>query len=488
MRLSDTVSLTLDGNPAPWREDPYETTSWPSKSDEYTQAARARPKGVMRGEFQARYRLGERIKMDGGARIPLLNRVGVVERDPQFVRRLRDAMPYGDGLVIKTVHLTEKSENPGWLGEREVQVAYHLRELVHGYSQLLSLHFMMVLDWWMAPLGSVHIRRIGPPFKRDVPCHFVVSERLDQTLRTRLEDDATPYLSLDELRVLLFQLFSALELAWLTHRFVHGDPHTSNLMLKHCTEGSVLHNRAWLYRRYNDPDYWYVLPPEAHQNRLLKLIDFDHSSLNAPLSKRADRPLGGARHVHPVRQGDLAWDLSGKLDAHHDAAYVLRYLQPGDEWKYFGYNLDWDYWFESDPEATGQLLDLSQSPQNEVTASRVLNHKFFSPLRRRFTERETRALDLTKLTNEHIVVSFATSFAELNARGPPDLVVPIEPEPGPADGGLTFGAQFHAHGPSCVVCGLPAQHVTRGPTDAYMCAGRTCYEFQHCFRRQTAVQ
>jgi hypothetical protein len=452
-----------------WREDPYLPESWPSSEEEY-EAATDYQKDLKAVAVEERYKIGDMIHGTEGARHAIINRVTIVEKEAGYVDNLRRGMPEGVTLVLKRLSFFGAS-----IGEREILVAYHLRELVYGYSQLLSLHFMMVLDWWMAPKGAALSHMVRPT-------QFVVYEALDQTLWWRIRRafftgrDSYLELSLRELRAILFQVLSALEVAWLTHRFVHGDLHLGNVMMKVCGEDSPLHNRAWLYRRYNDPDYWYVLPPEAHGNQLVKLIDFDRSSLNIPLDRDHDRPLGGIRHNHPQQVAHNKYNTTLQ-----DTDLFLRKLATNE-------HMQWRVCEKEDPEGVRQLRTLCF---NEValSASQILNDAFFAPLRRRLPGRDTLTLDLHKMTTEHVVLSFATTFHELNARGPPDLVVPVEPTPGPADGGMTFSGTFHeeTRGPLCLACGMRARLVTL-TGETFLCRGRTCYEFLFCFAQRTAIK
>lgn len=467
MRLNEAVRGALGD--WQWREDPYALESWPDSKEAYAEAT-AYHRMQKSAAIAERYEVGESIDGVDGARLPTINRVRLIERVPGYVDILRSVMPDGTDLVLKRMESFGMS-----VGEKEILVAYHLRELVHGYTQLLSLHFMMVLDWWMAPSPE--------------PTQFVVCESLDQTLWWRIRRAYFPErphsyqaLTLNQLRAIVFQVLSALELAWLTHRFVHGDLHVGNIMMKQCADESVLYDRAWLYRRYNDPDYWYVLPIEAHGNQIVKLIDFDQSSLSIPLSRRGDRPLDGVRHSHPGRAAPAkkAWwnDDRSPLS---DPSFFLRSLGSHGE-------MSWKEWEKEDASAVRRLrllIENAFSNTRQQSASQLLNDAFFAPLRHRFTEQETRALDLVKLTARHVVVSFATSFYELNARGPPDVVAPIEPTPGPTDGGMRFVGDA-AGGTLCIVCGMEARAYT-AIGESHLC-GRTCYEFHYCFARRTAVQ
>jgi serine/threonine protein kinase len=120
----------------------------------------------------------------------------------------------------------------------------------------------------------------------------MISERLDQTLK----DLFTKPPSVEELRVILFQILNALEIAWLTHRFIHNDLHLGNIMFKDLTETPLV-SRNLLYRRFNDDTHWYRLPYDLVKNRLVKLIDFGRSRIEAP-SRPEDIEKSSGEHNH----------------------------------------------------------------------------------------------------------------------------------------------------------------------------------------------
>lgn len=101
--------------------------------------------------------------------------------------------------------------------------------------------------------------------------------------------------------MILFQILNALEISWLTHQFVHYDFHLGNVMIKDLTD-TPLYNKDFLYKRYNDDIYWYLLPKERIRNHMVKIIDLGRSSLNAPNKKGEPKEFGGEHH-HPRRIG-----------------------------------------------------------------------------------------------------------------------------------------------------------------------------------------
>jgi hypothetical protein len=460
-----------------WREDPYEERTWPTPP-QISETFQSGPIRTAEREeaFTERYAIGESVTNDKGASRSSFYVLDV--KDPVLARLFPTVLFDGGGVLLKNKKLW--SEGYGEAATTEIKVAYFLRELVHGYSAVLSIHFMIILDWMLLECGVIN--RLSQSVY--APCQISVCEAIGEDLDDYIHH--TPP-SIDELRVILFQLCSALEVAWLTHRFVHSDLRPDNVMLKECASLSPLCGRNLVYRRYNDPDYWYVLPSATRRNRILKIVDYDRSYLCAPESVRADTPLGGLRHDHPLSVGYSTYAGRVRFDvrtlfSHLFLHHTLRKLL-------------WSHWEGTETTESIALVEVfvgqvteshkrSSDPNAGLTASQVLNLPFFSSLRHRFTSEESRTLDTEKLDRENVVVSFATSFKELNARVVPGRDPQVEPTPGPSQGGLTFGASRHSRSVVyCSVCEEPARYKTK---DAYLC-GRTCYEFEYAFRRRTII-
>ena len=141
----------------------------------------------------------------------------------------------------------------------EIIAAYFLGELVYGYSQVLSLHFMTVVDWFIGLKQSV------PPGEDIRPSHyqFVVSERMDISLHDYIKTVIKKKKHSEErngcYRACLFQLFHALETAYHTNKFCHNDLHLTNVMLQRIPPESPLYQKDFLYRRLDSPN-WYRVP------------------------------------------------------------------------------------------------------------------------------------------------------------------------------------------------------------------------------------
>lgn len=461
-----------------WHEDPYVPESWPSTEEEYDDAAL-----LSLTALSEHYDVGGRMRSHNeGARMPALSVVNrLAELDPGYAAKLARVMPEGSALALKRTKPFGRYCIDA--GEKEILVAYHLRELVHNYSHLLSLHFMMVLDWWVGWPSEEFVKQQDVLSAGPRPSQFLICERLDVTLWSRFRAAAFPErhetyegsLLLRHIRAILFQALSALEIAWLTHRFVHGDLHTGNMMLKKCTADTspILHDRHWLYRRYNDPDYWYELPPEAHNNQLVKIIDFDRSTLCAPVSAEKDRPLMAIRHNHARLTRLRPVEFSDKTDV----ADLLKNVSNNE-------HINWKAWEKEDAQGLFHFHELVRNRPRR-NASECLNHAFFAPFRKRQLH-----LDNDKSRGRRLlVVSFASSFYELNARGVRDEIPLVQPTAGPSDGGLKFASLGNfmstpEERPLCVVCGEQAR---RNAGDINLCDARTCYDYQFVLERTTTT-
>jgi len=415
----------------------------------------------------------------------------------------------------------------------DIRVAHFLRELLFGYRSIISLHFTQVIDWF--PL-SIPITRTISKKAVGLIGHYQVSiiERLDDTLSAIMDRDEP--ISLDELRVVLFQVFSALEVAWLTHRFVHYDLHLDNVMVKDLTSSkSPLNGRHWLYRRYNDPTHWYILPRELHRGRLIKLIDYGRAHLRVPCGP--DACVYPDRHIHScyfTPSDDFehhGYGGTNPLNPYYDVRiFFYHLLSSGD-------NLALSYYDEDDKtmspfldlvkEALGlrhlrdelvtqardstddndKLEDISRfgdtlsltvlkrsyvmqrilcneirtSERFGLTPSQVLDHAFFAPLRRDgLTEPGvTRTRDVNMITDDHVVVSFVDNRHELEHD--PDIdTPPLEDLPFGAKETKSATLPDHAR----CHCGRAAPFFADTILIVSFCS-QICYDFHYCFGLST---
>jgi len=298
-------------------QDPYRDESWYS-SDQFNLSLQRseweeRRIALQRQAFAQRYTVGNRMTIPSSVTNPTLFQTKWKSAHELF----RSVLFGRDDLVLKLTPLfacdTSRPKNPRplynahtgrllYLADRElaeiyneIRIAYFLNELAFRYSHVLSLHFMTIVDWFMTPSSVLAVPSSMP--LTDAYYQVTVSERLDKSLEDYLDDPNTAP-TLDALRVILFQILHALEIAWVTFRFLHHDLHPNNVMMKRVASGrSPLADRNFLYKRYNEPDSWYVLPRDALNNHYVKLMDFGRSRIEAPLSSDHVSEYSG-KHVH----------------------------------------------------------------------------------------------------------------------------------------------------------------------------------------------
>ena len=207
-------------------------------------------------------------------------RLDALRSKSEFFRTLL----YGrDDLLLKTVPLYNKHGiyDDVVLEEvyNEVQLGFFLNELLYGYSHVLSIHFMSVLDWFVLK---------GPPMmasetlgQYDARYHqIIVTERADVTLRTYLQ--AHP--SVATLRTTLFQTYHArtLETAWWTHNLTHNDlTRVQHYAARDRRTPLPLAGRHFVYKRLGRP-HWYLLLVHQLQGQHVKLIDLGRNRAYVP--------------------------------------------------------------------------------------------------------------------------------------------------------------------------------------------------------------
>jgi hypothetical protein len=168
----------------------------------------------------------------------------------------------------------------------DITICYFLNELLYGYKHVLCVHFVLMIDWFpMIRTGLVVDADIlKPKESRRLTHQVTIMEKADIPLETFI----THAPSLAKIRMVLFQTFNALEVAYYTNRFHHNDLHYGNVMIQNIIDTS-LSNHSFLYKRYKTMEptsaVWYKIPKDEIGNYMVKLIDFGKSSLNAPNTK-----------------------------------------------------------------------------------------------------------------------------------------------------------------------------------------------------------
>lgn len=223
---------------------------------------------------------------------------------PKKESQFRDVLYGSNEMVMKVIPLFDKN---GLLLQsdldeiyNEIKVAFFLNELLFGYENVLSIHFMTIVDWFQSTRTQLDLREntLADPLLHQV----VIAERAN----IRLVEFLALHNDLETLRAILFQILHALETAWLTNEFTHNDLHMGNIMLRDVSHiGSPLRDMSLVYNRF-DRRYWYVLPKAHLHNHIVKLIDFGRSRLYAPLT---NDHISANHHNHPKRHMVIMPDL-----------------------------------------------------------------------------------------------------------------------------------------------------------------------------------
>lgn len=242
---------------------------------------------------------------------------------------------YGDSQVLMKVtpFVNKQGQIRGELDilqtYNEIKIAYFLSELLYGYTNVLSVHFMVVVDWFQTSRAKMGLYADpqNPTEMDNLYNQITISEYAHTTVGQFFYDNPT----LGALRAFIFQVLHALETAWHTNEFVHHDLHLNNIMLKktHFDEQplserneSPFDGRNLLYKRRHDAD-WYVLKKEDLGNHIVKIIDFGFSRIYAPSHEQHDLysvSLSHPPHLHDRFIG-LTWPQNG-MDPLHPNRYT----------------------------------------------------------------------------------------------------------------------------------------------------------------------
>lgn len=439
-----------------------------------------------------------------------------------YFRHILDKQP---GLFMKLVLLPDSPEDENGLREiyNEVIAAYFLNELVYGYTQVLSLHFMSVVDWFPTQRTD--------PFGNKLFYQVIVSERLEKNLVDYLYENP----GLSPLRAVLFQYFHAMETVWYTNGGTHNDAHLGNLMMKPLTVESPLFDRDFLYRRLNDAR-WYRVPARAIKNHLLKVIDFGRFRMQVPDSPNHKElsPGGISRHRHarqicapgfdfvgypcdaPNRQIDVLLPLLGLIKMGSKYWMAMEAMERAAAYAFLGRMIPFDemtasvdsfLWSNSDYpnidkkqvevefaragrrmnvskfRASPQIIELVRTPgfftyryrDSGTTVTDALNDEFFQEYRTNqvLPDRSLTEEEVLGERDRHVVVSFVQH---------PEEAIQLEL-------GASIGASIGASSTRsrCTVCGLSNSAKFGAAGDVRLC-GKACYEFKYIFGGKTVFR
>lgn len=251
-------------------------------------------------------------------------------------------------LIMKQIPLYDAEQkamiHPDLLQEiyNEITIAYFLNELLYGYKHVLSIHFMTIMDWFIARKETITI----PPTKVLLSPHYseeysnvyhklhqmVILEKADITLKQYLNEN----ISAKVIKATLFQVFDALEVAWLTNEFIHHEPHMHNIMLKKIDATSPLRDKHFLYKR-EGVDSWYRVDKNHLRNYYIKIIDFGRSRMYTPSSRESNN--GGIRvHnqlIEPPDYSHLGYSSGEHVNRHVDVYTLIFSILLQDEFTFW---------------------------------------------------------------------------------------------------------------------------------------------------------
>lgn len=308
-------NLTLDKKN--WIQNPYDLRTWRSRNDlevannliKATFGVSTTGQGPSKELFE---RLYSKEAMET-VQVVSYSKPELVLLRPKNKNLLKGVLYGDDELLLK---ITPFIDRDGKLIDNlriqqiynEIQIAFFLNELIYGYSHVLSIHFMVIVDWFQATRAAIGL------FKS--PFHSPLDSLTNQVTivefaHTQIKDFMRQQPTLASLRAITFQVFHALETARITNEFVHYDLHLGNVLLKRTDYAdSPFNSRNLLYKRHGYPN-WYRLPYEDLGGHIVKIIDFGFSRLYAPSTtshKVFDRATGEARHLHSRPIG-LNWEV-----------------------------------------------------------------------------------------------------------------------------------------------------------------------------------
>lgn len=310
----NTINNTMIKDKEPFTQNPYREETWRTRAqleavNDYRTKEYWSRSGPNRALFDKNYARisGQSIKVASYSKPELFLLAPVHPEHFKEILITRDAT-----LLMKITPLIEED---GRLVDQldldqiynEIRVAFFLNELLYAYKHVLSIHFMVMVDWFQTSRSELGLyTQATHTLMDDHYSQFTVAEYAEDDIFEFMQNHPT----MDALRGVLFQVFHALETAWLTNEFIHYDMHTGNLMMKRTTgEDSPLSGRSLLYKRHGVAD-WYRLTDANTGGHIVKIIDFGFSRLYAPREaahkRLTDINQGVQRHLHDKVVG-LEW-------------------------------------------------------------------------------------------------------------------------------------------------------------------------------------
>ena len=425
----------------------------------------------------------------------------LVNRESDLIMKLTPLVEQ-DGQVKDDVSLAQIYN--------EIKIGFFLNELLYAYKHVLSIHFIVPVDWFQATRADLGLYA-GPVQSSDDSLYTqcTVAEYAEDTLREFMQSHPT----MEVLKGVIFQVLHALETAWITNEFIHYDLHMGNIMMKRTTgDESPLNGRNLLYKRYGHAEWYQLRAATNLGEHIVKIIDFGFSRIRAP-SKPAHKQYGTGRHLHDRVIG-LDWPMGDmrRVSANQYADVRLFLLDvltlrssvwgsmPDEDRRVF-------YEFVSDVldfEAMNREIDKDEEARverdfysnrvfgpadvvncpdcvtylqkfhgyarsnkgNGLTASEVLDHPFFDSLRR-----APLAHSEGERGKDDLVVSFFTLDGE------EQMIRHLS-----TDAAVTTATPAKLY---CVVCGEEAKHYNMEGKEAVPLCGAMCAEFKYIYGEKT---
>jgi hypothetical protein len=449
----------------PSLQDPYNPKSWPTRKE-----LQLKMMSDLTFVFRKRYNvIAEKKLRANSITQPDLYEIEAIDDYYKEILYNRSDLFMKVTPLIENARECEKSkqkEDCGYKKDRfldeiynEIIIAYFLNELFFGYSSVLSIHFMTMVDWFIA--GR---RTVNPSLDREsYLCQVTICERADLTLSDALKalnNDST--LTDDQktrrCRAWLFQVFHALETAWHTNRYLHNDLHMGNVMIQLVPPESPLHDKEFLYRRL-DSTHWYRVPRLDLDNGVIKIIDFGRNRMAAPAQPNHKF---SNRHIHERIIALKEYYIKG--------GYDLATVNQGIDVHVLLHSLYRVVTLPLVREMIARVLPNHQKEayklrKNAPTPTDVLNDYFFKTYNvKKMLPDEATKSDILAMKKTAVVVSFLYDAAEAE---------------------MLIAGNLHGHS-GCSVC--RSTNVKYRVGDNEMFCDVACYEFRYVFEGKTAFR
>jgi serine/threonine protein kinase len=544
-------------------EDPFDDSTWPTPAfltqlnehGKYHTLVKDLLISVNEA-FNNRYIVLDSMKVNPSISNPLLFSLTTLKNSSDTVTSLLQYVLYNrEDLVMKVTPLFTISQATDRIvpffaaddfteTQHDILTGYFLNELIYGYTNVLSIHFIIMVDWFpVIAAGHVVARHFVEKQHKDAfdNCYQVtIMEAGDVNLTSFIREGRQT--SLRTYRMILWEIFNTLKVAHDTHRFRHNDLHFGNIMLQSVNhENSPLYNKDLYYKVVlpnGEEANWFKVPKEDTENHVIKIIDFGRSTMNVPMKREhvTSSTDGIRQHFHPKRisEDDVAhlrndinliaygvlYEIGKTLpidwpnEANDDFDELHEFL--GDILPLYTLNetieLDWrlsnarDEITDDDEITTYNLVDaykdarlkglinqqviyIQMTPEEHGTRlNEILDHQFFHPYKVVFKKNEyAKAEEIIKQREDSVVVSFPVSMeeVELLTINPPKNTILFE---SPLMGTDTTTKTTTTTNLKCEVCGNHSYNDFYETTNKDRLCSRVCYEFKYIYNLKTVFR